>query len=399
MKAVLLAAGKGERLQPITETRPKPLVPILDKPLLLWHVENLLRVAEQLYVVVRAQDKELISSLLSGYNVHIIEQKEGIGGTATAFSSLPTMEDFILIYGDVFYNPSLLQELANFDDAIVGKEVENPREFGVLSISDGSLSSIIEKPENPPSKLINAGIYKLSKQVFYYVDKISPSSRGEMEFTDVINYAVKDGLRMKVIKYNDFWIDIGKPWHVIEANRFALDGMKARIEGEVENNVVIKGKVTIEKGAVVKSGTYIEGPVYIGKGSVVGPHSYLREGTVVGRDTKVGASVEIKESVIMEESKVPHLSYVGDSVICEDVNLGAGTLIANLRFDERPVKINIKGKMENSNRKKLGAIIGGHVRTGINVTILPGIKIGSYAKIYPGAVVNRDVQKGEFFKP
>ncbi|BBG24425.1 Bifunctional protein GlmU [Sulfuracidifex tepidarius] len=399
MKAVLLAAGKGERLHPITETRPKPLVPILDKPLLLWHVENLQRVADELYVVVRSQDKEMVSSLLNGYNVHVIEQKDGIGGTATAFSSLPTMEDFILVYGDVFYNPSLLQKLANFDNAIVGKEVNNPSEFGVLSINDSFLLSIIEKPENPPSRLINAGIYKLSKQIFYYVDKISPSSRGEMEFTDVVNTAVKDGLKMEVIKYDDFWIDIGKPWHVIEANRLALERIETRIDGEIENNVIIKGKVVIEKGAVVKSGTYIEGPVYIGKNSVIGPHSYLREGTVMGSGTKAGASVEIKGSVIMEGTKVPHLSYVGDSVICEDVNLGAGTLIANLRFDENDVKMSIKGKMETSGRKKLGTIIGGHARTGINVTILPGVKIGSYARIYPGAIVNRDVQKGEFFKP
>ncbi len=100
----------------------------------------------------------------------------------------------------------------------------------------------------------------------------------------------------------------------------------------------------------------------------------------------------------MEDSKIPHLSYVGDSVICEDVNLGAGTLVANLRFDENHVKMRIKGKLEDSGRKKLGTVIGGHSRIGINVTILPGVKIGSYARIYPGAVVNRDVNKGEFFR-
>jgi len=100
----------------------------------------------------------------------------------------------------------------------------------------------------------------------------------------------------------------------------------------------------------------------------------------------------------MEGSKIPHLSYVGDSVIAEDVNFGAGTLIANLRFDEKEVKVNIKGQRVSSGRKKLGAFIGAHVRTGINVTILPGVKIGAYARIYPGAVVNRDVGYGEFFR-
>ena len=101
----------------------------------------------------------------------------------------------------------------------------------------------------------------------------------------------------------------------------------------------------------------------------------------------------------MENTKIPHLSYVGDSVICEDVNFGAGTITANLRFDEKEVKVNIKNERVSSGRKKLGAIVGGHVRTGINVSILPGIKIGAYAWIYPGAVVDRDVNKGEFFYP
>ncbi|MEM4047564.1 MAG: nucleotidyltransferase, partial [Metallosphaera sp.] len=158
-----------------------------------------------------------------------------------------------------------------------------------------------------------------------------------------------------------------------------------------------KGEVVIEEGSIVRHGSVIEGPVYIGKNSSIGPNAYIRPYTVIGSNSKIGSFVEVKESVIMENTKIPHLSYVGDSVIAEDVNFGAGTLIANLRFDERDIYVNIKEKRLNSGRKKLGAIIGAHVRTGINVSILPGVKIGSYARIYPGAVVNRDVRRGEFF--
>ncbi len=401
MKAVLLAAGKGERLQPITETRPKPLVPILDKPALIWHTENLQKIANEIFIVVRREDKEVISSVLEKYGIKasLIEQREGIGGTGLAFSSLPPLDEFLLIYGDVFFDTTILEKIASFENAILGKIVHNPRDFGVLSTRDNHLISIIEKPENPPSNLINAGVYKMSGEIFDYVKDVKPSPRGEIELTDIINVAVTKGMKINVVRYDGFWIDIGKPWHVIDANKFALQMVQTKIDGEIENNVTIKGKVIIEKGALIKSGTYIEGPVYIGKDAVIGPNTYLREGTVLGRETKAGASVEIKESVIMEGSKVPHLSYVGDSVICEDVNLGAGTLVANLRFDEKNVMMNIKGKTDDSGRKKLGTVIGGHARTGINVTILPGVKIGSYARVYPGATVNRDVKKGEFFSP
>ncbi|MUN28583.1 bifunctional sugar-1-phosphate nucleotidylyltransferase/acetyltransferase [Sulfuracidifex metallicus] len=402
MKALLLAAGKGERLQPITETRSKPLVPILDKPLLLWHLENLERVVDKIYIVIRKEDRETISSLVNGHKVSIIEQKEGVGGTGTAFSSALSIlngDNFLLIYGDIFYDFSLLSQIVSYqDNIIVGKEVGNPRDFGVLKMSNNYLDGIIEKPDSPPSNLINAGIYKLSSDIATFVDKVKISSRGEIEFTDIINVAIKENYKVNVITYKGFWIDIGKPWHLLEANNFALSLANPNIKGEIEEDVRIKGKVIVEEGALIKSGSYIEGPAYIGKGATVGPNTYLREGTVLGKNTKAGSAVEIKNSIVMEDSKIPHLSYVGDSVICEDVNLGAGTLVANLRFDENHVKMRIKGKLEDSGRKKLGTVIGGHSRIGINVTILPGVKIGSYARIYPGAVVNRDVNKGEFFR-
>ena len=184
---------------------------------------------------------------------------------------------------------------------------------------------------------------------------------------------------------------------MIDANKVLLDSEPSKVMGEVEDGVVIKGKVIIEEGAKVLHGTYIEGPVFIGKNSIVGPNSYLRPYTVLCGNNRVGASVEIKESIIMENTKIPHLSYVGDSVISEDVNFGAGTLVANLRFDEAEVKVYVKGERVPSGRKKLGTFVGAHVRTGINVSILPGVKIGAYARIYPGAVVNRDVKKGELF--
>ena len=146
------------------------------------------------------------------------------------------------------------------------------------------------------------------------------------------------------------------------------------------------GPVVIGKGALVKSGTYIEGPVVIGERAVVGPNSYLRANTVLGPDTKVGAASEVKNSIIMAHSHIPHLNYVGDSIICERCNLGAGTKIANLRLDERNIHVVLKGKYMDTGRRKLGAIIGDDVKTGINATIDVGTIIGEGSFIGPGCV-------------
>jgi len=400
MKAIILAAGAGERLEPITHTRPKAFIPILSKPLIQYQIEFLKKCGiNDITIVISNKNKEYFEKNLSGVSFSI--QREDKKGTGAALSSIQTNDDILVIYGDIFIpdHNIICNLISQKDNAILGVKVNNPRDYGVLiSDNEGNLTKIIEKPEIPPSNLINGGIYKFSQDIFTFLDKISLSERGELELTDAVTLMASEK-KVKVISYDGFWYDIGKPWNIIDINKWALDNVEfSRNLGNVEENVKIKGKVIIEEGAELKSGTYIEGPVYIGKGSEIGPNSYIRPYTVLSEKVKIGASVEVKESVIMETSKIPHLSYVGDSVIAEDVNFGAGTLIANLRFDEREVKVNVKGKRVDSGRKKLGAFIGGHVRTGINVTILPGIKIGAYAKIYPGAVVNRDVGYGEFFK-
>ncbi|MGC9105766.1 MAG: bifunctional sugar-1-phosphate nucleotidylyltransferase/acetyltransferase [Thermoprotei archaeon] len=399
MKAVVLAAGLGERLEPVTHTRPKPFVPVLDKPLILRTIENLLALgfkSSDIVVVGNEKFRQYFESL----PVRVEFQGEG-KGTAAALKTVSGLkcDELLIVYGDLYIQREALRLVMESEgNALLGVKVPNPKEFGVLvTDSEGNLVEILEKPENPPSDLINGGVYKLSSDVFSYLEKVKLSPRGELELTDAVTMMAKSG-KVKVVKYEGDWLDISRPWHVIDVNKIELEKSQGKIEGKVEQNVVIKGKVIIEEGAEIKSGTYIEGPVYIGKNASVGPNSYVRPYTVIMEGAKVGASVEVKESVLMEGAKVPHLSYVGDSVLGEHVNFGAGTLIANLRFDEQPVKVNVKGKRESSGRKKLGAFVGGYAKTGINVTILPGVKIGAYAWIYPGAVVNRDVGMGEFYK-
>ncbi len=159
--------------------------------------------------------------------------------------------------------------------------------------------------------------------------------------------------------------------------------------GTIESNVQIHGKLFLSKGAVIKSGTYIEGNVFIGEHSIVGPNAYLRKNVFIGNYCHI-ANSEIKNSIIFSESNVPHYSYVGDSVIGENCNLGAGTKIANLRHDEKNVFVEVNGKKIDSKRRKLGALIGNHTKIGINASINCGVIISPNSKILPAEFVKEN---------
>ena len=165
------------------------------------------------------------------------------------------------------------------------------------------------------------------------------------------------------------------------------------IKGNIEKNCVIIGNVRIEKGALIKSGTRIEGPVYIGEDTILGPNAFIREKTIIGRDCRIGAGVEVKASVIGDKTNLPHLTYIGDSVIGDRVNIGGGTILANFRFDKKNIKVNVKGERVDTGFNKLGAIIGDGVSVGINCSIMPGTVIGNDSIIGPGSIVKGDVEK------
>jgi len=410
MQMVILAGGKGERLKPITDTRPKPMTIVAGKTLIQRMLEAGYQSGVKKFVVVTGymgdllskHVKDLASSL--GVDVEIARQKEERGsGDALATASSYITEDSIIVYGDLYVEDRVIKMVtSSTSPLIVGVNHSEPWNYGVIVERSGEAVKIVEKPS--PSEirggLINAGIYRLSPDLVRYLDKIQVSPRGEVELTDLVEILHNMGRGLRVIAIDEReWIDVGRPWDVLEANRRAIEKISSRaIYGEVEEGAIIKGPVYIARGARVKGHTYIEGPVYIDEGAEIGPGAYLRPYTYIGEGSRIGFSVEIKASVIFEGAKISHLSYVGDSVVCENVNFGAGTIIANLRFDEQPVKVWIKRERINTGRVKLGAFIGGYVKTGVNSSILPGVKIGAYSIIYPGVVVSKDVEYGGVVK-
>ncbi|MEM4256901.1 MAG: DapH/DapD/GlmU-related protein [Candidatus Diapherotrites archaeon] len=173
-------------------------------------------------------------------------------------------------------------------------------------------------------------------------------------------------------------------WLVLEKSEKALESIREQILGIVEPNVMLVGKAIISKGTIIKSGTRIEGPVYIGKNCVIGPNAYLRPGTIISDNCHIGTS-EIKNSIILSETKIPHFSYVGDSIIGKNCNLGAGTKIANLRHDSKNIVVIIDGKKIDSKRRKLGALVFDNVKTGINCSINCGAIIMQGETLLPNS--------------
>lgn len=395
MKALILAAGEGTRLRPLTADLPKPMLSVAGKTL-LQHLINSLK---------RAHIKEIW--ILTGWREFIIKDEIGNGkklnvninyltqekrlGTAHAIGCARGVldEEFICVNGDIVVShediKGIVEKYKKKKKCIMATaEVSNPEDYGVVHVEKDSLIRIDEKAESPRSYMVNAGVYVFTPDIFDYIEKTKISPRGEYEITDTLNIISPN---VEIYKIRDYWLDIGKPWDLLGAHEIFMERIRKKIAGTVEKNAVIHGKVIVEKGAVVKSGSYIEGPVIIDKGTSVGPNCYIRGKTYIGKNCHIGSAVEIKNSIIMQKSNVPHMNYIGDSIIGEGCNLGAGTKIANLRLDGKNVISIIKGKKVDTGRRKMGAIIGKGVKTGINVTIDAGTIIGENSYIGPGSCV------------
>ncbi|MEW6070890.1 MAG: DapH/DapD/GlmU-related protein, partial [Candidatus Thermoplasmatota archaeon] len=209
-----------------------------------------------------------------------------------------------------------------------------------------------------------------------------------------LNILINQGEEIRYIVMKEDWLDVATPMSILKANELVLKNLKMEYKGEVEKYVTIKGNVSVGKGTLIRSGSYILGPVIIGENCEIGPNCFIRPFTSIGNNVRIGNGVEIKNSIVMDDTKIGHLSYVGDSIIGRNCNFGAGTIIANLRFDRRNVPIIICGKKIDSELKKLGVIMGDNVQTGINVSIDTGTVICENVIVMPHAFVSGYVEAG-----
>lgn len=405
MKALILSAGEGTRMRPLTLTKPKTMLPVAGKPIIQYNIEALRDCGIKDILLIVGYKEEIVREYFKDgsdlkVNISYATQKN-LDGTANAISyGKDFIEDsLIVLNGDIILDSGIIGEIIESynesqpDTLMVIKEVEDPSAFGVVELDGENIVNIVEKPkkEEAPSNLINTGIYIFNKDIFDKIDKTEVSPRGEYEITDSLELQIKDGKTIKGHKTDKDWMDIGRPWELIEINEQLLENTKTNIKGTIEKGVTIHGELFLDEGSIIRSGVYIKGPVHIGKNCDIGPNSYIRGKTYFADNVHVGNAVEIKNTIIMENTNVSHLTYVGDSILGSNCNIAAGTNIANLRFDNRTVRTNIKNKKEDTGRRKLGAIVGDGVKTGINSSLSPGVKIGTESTIGSGVLLYEDL--------
>ena len=408
MKAVILAAGDSTRMLPLSANQPKHLLPVAGKPLIFHTMEALENAGIKETLVVYGYHAELLREVVESrswkMSVSFVNQEErkGTGHAAGYAKKFVGKSEAILMFGDVMVGPGTFEGLigyhneGEYDLTLTTKYIEDPSEYGIAVVKKGKVTSLIEKPkrEEMVSNLVSAGVFAITNTLWEAIDKTEISPRGEIELTDSISMLIERG-NVGAYALPSWWLDVGKPWDLLEANKLLLENEERRIEGTVEEGAVIKGDVAIEKGTLIKSGAYIEGPALIGEDSVIGPNCYIRAFTSLGKRVKIGNAVEIKNCIIMDDTNVGHLSYVGDSIIGQRSNFGAGTITANLRHDDRSIFVTVKGERFDSKRRKLGAIIGDDVKTGIGTSISPGIVIHQGARTGVGVIVDRDIESNK----
>jgi glucose-1-phosphate thymidylyltransferase len=331
MKGLILSGGKGTRLRPLTYTSAKQLVPVANKPVLFYGIEAIAAAGiREIGIVVGDTQAEIRAAVGDGsrwgVTVEYIEQDAPRGLAHAVKISQPFIgtDPFVMYLGDNLLSKGItrfVEEFARERPAaqILLTRVPDPQMFGVAELRDGEVVRLVEKPKEPIGDLALVGVYMFGPDIFASVNCIKPSFRNELEITDAIQDLIDRGLAVRPHIVDGWWKDTGKLEDMLEANRLILDLQERRIEGTVDAESRIEGKVVIEAGAVVER-SIIRGPAIIGSGARI-VHAYVGPFTSIGNDVEIQES-EIEHSIVLEGSCIRDLANrVIDSLIGKNVRI------------------------------------------------------------------------------
>ena len=331
MKGLILSGGKGTRLRPLTYTSAKQLVPVANKPVLFYGIEAMAAAGIRDIGIVVGDTREEIRAAVGdgsrwGVRVQYIEQNAPLGLAHAVKISRPFIADdpFVMYLGDNLLNKGIahfVEEFAREKPAaqILLAHVPDPQMFGVAELRNGTVVRLVEKPKEPIGDLALVGVYMFGPDVFESVNRISPSFRNELEITDAIQDLIDRGLTVRPHIVDGWWKDTGKLEDMLEANRLILDTQERRIDGAVDAESRIEGKIVIEAGAVVER-SIIRGPAIIGSGARI-VQAYIGPFTSIMNDVDIHDS-EIEHSIVLEGSSLRDLANrVIDSLIGKNVRI------------------------------------------------------------------------------
>ncbi|MEC7641198.1 MAG: bifunctional sugar-1-phosphate nucleotidylyltransferase/acetyltransferase [Nitrospinota bacterium] len=383
MKAVILAAGKGANLSPFSKTRPIPMVSVAGN-YLFDNTLNLLNKSgiNDIFVVVGHQKEKVIKHIgehvNNGLNIQYVEQ-EKIGEIGDAVFRMKSKifqgEYFLLVYGDTVTSANIFTKIEqSFHSfkcpvASICLPPSNKMFGNVFLNAQMKITQIIEKPKgNELGNYVLAGAYILPSSFFGLLKKNQYSM--EKATQEMVR---GEGLRASM--WEEEWLDIVHPWEILTANKILMDSWEESSIAKsavLEGNVTILGTVKIAEDVLIKAGAVLEGPCSIGKNSYIGNNSLVRSYTSLGDNCSVGYGVELKNCVVFGNTRIGRLSFIGDSVLGENVDFGAGCMTVNRNVDWKPVNVKVDKKTIGTGREKLGAFIGDNVVIGAGNMIQPG---------------------------
>ncbi|MEN6397030.1 MAG: sugar phosphate nucleotidyltransferase, partial [Methanoregula sp.] len=276
MQAVILAAGEGKRVRPLTWSRPKAMIPVANRPIIAYTIDALVENGIRDIIVVVGYRKEQVIRYLNQLDlpVEVVVQDKQLG-TAHALRQAESRisGDFLLLPGDNYIDAQSLAKIKDVKNAILIKEHPSPSNFGVVTLKEGLVDSIVEKPEHAPSFQVSTGIYSLNKDFFRYIR--------ENDITDAISVMIESGVSLNAVTAED-WQDAIYPWDLLKLNQRLLNHLPAIQEGSTSGHATILGQVHIGKGTTIGPNTVISGPVIIGSNCTIGPNCCILPGTSIG---------------------------------------------------------------------------------------------------------------------
>ncbi len=396
VKVIILAGGVGKRFWPIQTS--KVLVPFMGKSLFSYILEDLVTMELKDFIVVtNTFDKASIDTLrIPGTHITTVVQEEAKGMADAVLAARPLVGDgpclvknALDVFDRDFYKRAgqKLQEKKTF---VVAKKNDTYFDGGYYKLDGDRVTGIVEKPGagNEPSNLTDVVFHYFQKPKDFFDILTKTTSDRDDVYEKALNAFLSTN-ETDCLIHEGVWLPVKYPWHLLGVMDYFLKEYIKDHRGknvEIKSNVTIVEPVYIEDNVKIFENTKIVGPCYIGKDTVIGNNNIIRN-SHIGNDCVTGFNTDITRSYVGNQCWF-HSNYVGDSVLGENVSMGAGTVLANLRLDE--------GEIVSSGRNKLGAIVGKNVRIGVNTSIMPGVKVGSNSFIGAGTVVPQDIPDNSF---
>jgi glucose-1-phosphate thymidylyltransferase len=335
LKGLILSGGKGTRLRPITHTSAKQLVPVANKPVLFYGIEAMAEAGiHEVGIIVAPETGAEIREVVGdgkrfGVEITYIDQEAPLGLAHAVLTAEEFLRrsPFVMYLGDNLLRDGIKQLVDTFrseepDALILLTPVTDPENYGVAELEDGRVSRLVEKPANPTTNLALVGVYMFTPHVFEAARAIEPSGRGELEITDAIQQLVDRGLQVDPHVVHGWWKDTGQVHDMLEANRLILDELEERLDGELDEQSRVEGRVAIEKGARLERST-VRGPAIIGRGAVI-RDAYIGPYTAIGEEVTIDGA-ELEHSIVLAGSEVRELEYrIEASLIGRNVRISRG---------------------------------------------------------------------------